>query len=91
MLNLLHSSTNQELFEKQLCILGSHYKNANDFCYTKEAIMCNTKSTLFTFSKDEWDTKEDTSKSMKNALHILQYAKDTSWAEEMSNSEKSSP
>ena len=34
-----------------------------------------TKSTLFTVSKDEWDTKEDTSKSMKNALYVLRYAK----------------
>jgi len=26
-------------------------------------------------NKDEWDTKEYTGKSMKNALYILQYAK----------------
>jgi len=30
-----------------------------------------TKSTLFTVSKDEWDTKEDTVKCMKNALHKI--------------------
>ena len=30
---------------------------------------------VFTVSEDEWDTKEDTGKSMKNALYILQYAK----------------
>ena len=34
-----------------------------------------TKPTLFTLSKDEWSTKEDTDKSMKNALHVLQYIK----------------
>jgi len=34
-----------------------------------------TKSTLFTVSKDEWNTKEGTGKSMKNILFILQYAK----------------
>ena len=34
-----------------------------------------TKLTLFTVSKDEWDTKEDTGKSMKNALYILRYTK----------------
>ena len=34
-----------------------------------------TKSTLFTVNEDEWDIKKDTGKSMKNALHILQYAK----------------
>ena len=33
------------------------------------------KLTLFAVSKDEWDTKEDTGKYMKNALHILRYAK----------------
>ena len=31
--------------------------------------------TLSTVSKDEWDTKEDTGKSMKNALYVLRYAK----------------
>jgi len=34
-----------------------------------------TESTLFTVSKDEWNTKEGTVKSMKNALYILRYAK----------------
>jgi len=34
-----------------------------------------TKSTLLAVSEDEWNMKEDTGKSMKNALYILQYAK----------------
>ena len=34
-----------------------------------------TKSTLFTISTDEWDTKEDIGKSMKNALYVLRYTK----------------
>jgi len=34
-----------------------------------------TKSTPFAVSKDEWDTKEGTSKSMKNALYVQQYGK----------------
>jgi len=34
-----------------------------------------TKLTLFTLSKDEWNTKEDYGKSLKNALDILQFAK----------------
>ena len=46
---------------------------------------------LFAVSKDEWDTKEDTGMSMKNALYILRYAKDTSQAEATSNSEKIKP
>jgi len=36
---------------------------------------CNTKLMLFTVSKDEWNTKEDFGKSLKNELNILQYAK----------------
>ena len=52
----------------------------------KEATMKNTvmqrkpsratiKSTPFTVSKDEWNTKEDTGKSQKNALHVQRYVK----------------
>jgi len=40
--------------------------------YAKEAI---TQLTLFTVSKDEWNMKEDTGKSLKNALHVLRCAK----------------
>jgi len=36
--------------------------------------MRTAKSTLFIVSKDEWDTKEGTGKSMKNVLYVLQYA-----------------
>ena len=50
-------------------------KNTNDFRYTKETITCTTKLTPFAINKDEWNTKEDTGKSMKNALYILRYAK----------------
>jgi len=50
-----------------------------------------TKLTLFMVSKDEWDTKEGNSKSMKNALYVQRCPKGTSQAEKMSNSEKSSP
>ena len=50
-------------------------KNTDDFCYEGKPSRAIAKSTLFAVSKDEWDTKEDTGKSMKNALYILQYAK----------------
>jgi len=44
--------------------------------YSKKApSRATTKLTLFTVSKDEWNTKEDTGKSLKNALYELQYAK----------------
>ena len=47
----------------------------DDFRYEGKPSCATTKSTLFTVSKDEWDTKEDTGKSMKNALYVLRYAK----------------
>ena len=50
-------------------------KNTDNFCYEGKLSHATAKSTLFVVSKDEWDTKEDTGKSMKNALHILWYAK----------------
>ena len=66
-------------------------KNMDDFCYEGKPSRAIAKSTLFAVSKDEWDTKEDTGKSMKNALYVLQYAKGTSQAEATSNSEKTKP
>ena len=49
--------------------------NMDDFCYKGKPSRATTQLTLFTVSKDEWDTKEDTGKAMKNALCIQQYAK----------------
>ena len=51
-------------------------KNTDDFCYKGKLprATAHAKSTLFAVSKDEWDTKEDTGKSMKNALYVLRYA-----------------
>ena len=50
-------------------------KNTDDFRYEGLPSRGTAKSTLFAVSKDEWDTKEDTGKSMKNALYVLWYAK----------------
>jgi len=36
---------------------------------------CYHNIDTFHCQQDEWDTKEDSGKSMKNALYILQYAK----------------
>jgi len=44
--------------------------------YASSAI-ATTKLTPFSVSIDEWDIKEDTVKSMNNALYVLQYAKGT--------------
>ena len=49
-------------------------KNKDNFCCEGKPSCATTKSTLFSVSKDEWDTKEDTGKSMKNALYLLCYA-----------------
>ena len=50
-------------------------KNADDFYYEGKPSRATAKSALFAVSKDEWDTKEDTGKSMKNVLYVLRYAK----------------
>ena len=50
-------------------------KNTDDFRFEGEPSRARAKSTPFPVSKDEWDTKEDTGKSMKNALYVLRYAK----------------
>ena len=50
-------------------------KNKDDSHYKGKPSCATAKLTLFTVSKDECDTKEDSGKSMKNALYILQYAK----------------
>ena len=47
----------------------------DDFRYEGKPSHAITKSTLFAVSKDEWDTKEDAGKYIKNALYVLQYAK----------------
>ena len=63
-------------------------ENTDDFCYKGKPLRATTKSTLFAVRKDEWDTKEDTGKYMKNVLYVLWYAKR---AEATSNSEKIKP
>ena len=66
---------NQELFESTYAIKVATMKNTDDFHYERKPSRATTKSTLFAISKDEWDTKEDTGKSMKNALYVLRYGK----------------
>ena len=45
--------------------------NMDDFHYEEKLSRATAKWTLYAVSKDEWDTKEDTGKSMNNALYIL--------------------
>jgi len=54
MFDLLHSSTNQEVFEKHLCIKSSHYEKYERFFVTqRKPSHATTKLMLFTVSKDE--------------------------------------
>ena len=67
---------NQELFEKYTSAIKiATMTNMDDFRYKGKPSCAIAKLTLFAVSKDEWDTKEDTGKSMRNALYVLQYAK----------------
>ena len=70
MFNPLYSSTNQELFEKHFCnqIIVATMKITDGFHCEGKPSHATDKSTLFAVNKDEWDKKEDTDKSMKNAL-----------------------
>ena len=47
-------------------------KNTDDFRHERKLSFVTTKLTLFA---DEWNTKEGTGKSMKNALYVMRYAK----------------
>ena len=49
-------------------------KNMDNFHFEGKPSHAHAKWTPFPVSKDEWDTKEDTGKSMKNALYALRYA-----------------
>ena len=46
-------------------------RKTDEFRYEWKPSCATAKSTLFAVSKDEWDTKEDTGKSKKNALYVL--------------------
>ena len=67
MLNPLHSSTNQKLY---LWNKVATMKNRDDFYCKRKPSCAATKSNLFTVNKDEWNTKEDTGKSIKNAFYV---------------------
>jgi len=64
MFNPLYSSMNQQLFKKNFCNQSSPYENSGWFPFQMEAYH------NFVVSKDQWEAKEGTAKSMKNALHV---------------------
>ena len=75
MFNPLHSNMNQNCLKSTSAIKIATAKDADDFHFEGKPSRAHAKSTPFPVSKDEWDTKEDTGKSLKNALYVLQYAK----------------
>ena len=66
---------NQEMFEKHFRNQNSHYEKYGQFLLQREAITYYHQINTLCCQQDEWDTKEDTGKSMKNALYVLWYAK----------------
>ena len=68
MSNSLHSSTIQ-----CICNQSSHYEKYSQLLQRKP--LHGTTKSNFLLSKDKWNKKEDTGKSVKNALYMLRYAK----------------
>ena len=68
-------------------------KNSDDFCFEGKPSRATAKSTLFAVNKDEWNTKEETGKSIKNTLYVPIHCmpKGTSQSKATSNSEKIKP
>ena len=50
-------------------IKATTMKNTDNFFYVKEAITCYHQIDKYSFQ--QWNTKEDTGKCMKNALYVL--------------------
>jgi len=50
-------------------------KITDGFHYEWKPITCLPQNWEFAVSKDEWDTKEGSGKSIKNALYVQQYGK----------------
>ena len=87
--NLLHSSMNQELLEKNFSNQGSHYEKYGRFLVTqRKPSYATTKLTLFTVSKD---TRRTLVSPRRMHWASCSMPKGTSRAEVTSNSEKSNP
>jgi len=62
---------NQQLFKKNFCNQSSQWTISITKLVTYGSHQVPiTKSTLLVVSKDEWDTKEGTGKSMKNTFYV---------------------
>jgi len=58
-------------FEKHLCNQSSHHNNEKYRRFLATRKKPSHAATKLTVRKNEWNTKEDTGKSLKNALHVL--------------------
>ena len=66
----------------------AHYENKDDFHYEGKPSHSTVKLTLLAVNKGEWDTKEDTGKSMRMHCMYCSMPIGTSRAEAMLNVEK---
>jgi len=59
------------------CCVQSYYENYGWFPFRIKGnpSRAMAKSTPYVFSEDEWDTKEDPGKSIKNVFYVLRYVK----------------
>jgi len=76
MFNLLHSSMNQELFEEHLCNQGSYYEKYRQFpLHTGSHHVLPPNQHLSLSAKMNGTQRSILGNSLKNALHVLRYAK----------------
>jgi len=71
----LYNSTNQQLLKRTPAIKVVTMKITDDFRYKRKPSHTYHNIDTFVVSKDEWETKEGTGKSMKNELHVQRYGK----------------
>jgi len=75
LLNLLYTSTNQQLFKVTSAIKVVTISIMNGSHHVRTKLFTAVRKVVKTMSKDEWDTKQGTGKPMKNALQVQHYGK----------------
>ena len=59
----------------KFCSVKKYVQKAPQYHYKKYGQFYYEEKTPLAVSQDEWNTKEDTGKSMKDAVYVLRYAK----------------
>ena len=91
MFNLLHSSTNQELFEKHPCYQNSHYEKHRRFPLRREAITCYRHIDTLLSAKINGRQRKTLVSQLRMHCTYCGMPKGTCQAETTSNSEKIKP